>query len=239
MSAQYFRLERADPPKKWQVRVPSESGRGRLVKFGEAGASDFTIHKDTARRARYRDRHQNDRVDDPYAPGFWSWHVLWGETTDIKRAFKSAVKRAEARLPTEALFARQNPATGPRPIPDGFLEGSIITEPVWHGTRRRGLTELRPDLGGEYGIFLTPKRRYARMYAEPRGSVYEVFVNIANPLQVEGKYEISPRDLTEADVRQLERDGFDSIVVASREGVVSEIVAFYPEQVHVFSEVPL
>jgi predicted protein tyrosine phosphatase len=97
--ADYFVLKRADPPKKWQVRVPTASGRGKTVKFGEAGASDFTKHKDNARRQRYRDRHRRDNIRDPYSPGFWSWYVLWGESSDLDTAFKDAVRRAKKLLP--------------------------------------------------------------------------------------------------------------------------------------------
>jgi predicted protein tyrosine phosphatase len=102
----YFVLKRADPPKKWQVRVPTASGRGRTVKFGEAGASDFTKHKDTARRQRYRDRHRRDNIRDPYSPGFWSWYALWGESSNLDTAFKDAVRRAKKLLPSGV---RENP----------------------------------------------------------------------------------------------------------------------------------
>ncbi len=80
--------------KKWDVYVP-HGDRLRKVSYGAAGMSDYTKHKDKERRVRYRARHVGDRVDDPYAPGFWSmWH-LWGESADHKRAFAQAVARAK------------------------------------------------------------------------------------------------------------------------------------------------
>ena len=94
--------------------MPTSSGRGKTVAFGDATMSDYTIHKDKARRERYRTRHQNDRIDDPYAPGFWSWWSLWGESSDLAKAHADAVKRAKKILgvkkDTEGNeVARKNP----------------------------------------------------------------------------------------------------------------------------------
>jgi len=57
---------------------------GRWIHFGAAGMSDFTIHKDKERRARYRARHgkiklQNGRLayTVPTSPAYWSWRILW------------------------------------------------------------------------------------------------------------------------------------------------------------------
>jgi len=96
----YWQLERPSKRsgKKWKVRVPTSSGRGKTVAFGDASMSDYTIHKDKARRERYRTRHQRDRIDDPYAPGFWSWWSLWGESSDLDKAHAAAVKRAKKIL---------------------------------------------------------------------------------------------------------------------------------------------
>jgi hypothetical protein len=112
----YWKLERPSKRsgKKWKVRVPTKSGRGKTVTFGDATMSDYTIHKDKARRERYRTRHQNDRIDDPYAPGFWSWWSLWGESSDLAKAHADAVKRAKKILgvkkDTEGNeVARKNP----------------------------------------------------------------------------------------------------------------------------------
>lgn len=83
--------------KKWDVYVPTLRGL-KKVSFGQAGASDYTLHKDTQRRERYRTRHSNDRIDDPYAPGFWSYYALWGASSDSKIAFRSAVAKAKRLL---------------------------------------------------------------------------------------------------------------------------------------------
>jgi hypothetical protein len=98
-----FKLyESTIPQKKWDVYVPyiqhfSGGVKHRLkkVSYGAKGMSDYTIHHDVDRRSRYRDRHANDHIDDPYKPGFWSmWH-LWGRSSDSKKAFQQAVKKAK------------------------------------------------------------------------------------------------------------------------------------------------
>lgn len=83
--------------KKWDVYVPSVRGL-RKVAFGQLGASDYTIHKDKRRRERYWNRHANDKLNDPYFPGFWSWHALWGASSDLRTAFRTAVKLAKREL---------------------------------------------------------------------------------------------------------------------------------------------
>ena len=66
------------------------------VYFGTSGYSDFTIHKDEARKQRYINRHKNNEdwtksgID---TAGFWSRWLLWNKPTiknsylDIKEKF--------------------------------------------------------------------------------------------------------------------------------------------------------
>ena len=106
----YYMLKRSTRPgKKWMVRVPTSSGRGKVVHFGDSTMQDFTQHKDTARRERYRSRHQRDNLDDPGSPGFWSWHALWGESSNLKTAFSAAVRRAKKL----GVAKRRNPNEEP------------------------------------------------------------------------------------------------------------------------------
>ena len=57
---------------------------GRKVYFGATGYSDFTIHKDEARKERYITRHKNKEnwtksgID---TSGFWSRWYLWNKPT--------------------------------------------------------------------------------------------------------------------------------------------------------------
>lgn len=120
--------------------------------------------------------------------------------------------------------------------PPGFLDGSVYKDILYHGTRTAQPTgfSLRPDFGSEYGIYVSPSFRIARDYGD---RVLKVFVRLLNPLYVRGKYEISPRDLTPADIQRLERQGFDGIVVTMG-GLEDafEVVLFHSEQVWVFGD---
>jgi hypothetical protein len=64
--------------------------------FGANGYSDFTIHKDEARKQRYINRHKTNANWSKYGidtAGFWSRWLLWNKPTikesynDIKRRF--------------------------------------------------------------------------------------------------------------------------------------------------------
>ena len=61
------------------------TNNNKKIYFGQAGASDFTIHKDEARKQRY--------ISGTDTAGFWSRWILWHLPTikesynDIKRRF--------------------------------------------------------------------------------------------------------------------------------------------------------
>ena len=69
---------------------------GRKIYFGAKGYSDYTIHKDPARKQRYIDRHkdrENWTKSGINTAGFWSRWLLWNKPTietsynDIKKRF--------------------------------------------------------------------------------------------------------------------------------------------------------
>jgi hypothetical protein len=76
----YYPYTSDKPDKKYYIITNS----GRKVYFGAAGMSDFTIHKDEARKQRYIDRHKNNEnwtksgID---TAGFWSRWYLWNKPT--------------------------------------------------------------------------------------------------------------------------------------------------------------
>ena len=84
---------KSDKPNKKYFIITNNN---KKVYFGLAGASDFTIHKDEARKQRYINRHKNNEnwtksgID---TAGFWSLYLLWNKPTikesynDIKRRF--------------------------------------------------------------------------------------------------------------------------------------------------------
>jgi hypothetical protein len=74
------------PEKKYYIITNS----GRKIYFGAAGMSDFTKHKDEARKQRYINRHKNNEnwsksgID---TAGFWSRWLLWNKPT-IKESYE-------------------------------------------------------------------------------------------------------------------------------------------------------
>ncbi len=117
------------------------------------------------------------------------------------------------------------------------MAGSIFREPLWHGSDRL-LTRLVPNAPhasgrAEYGIYVTPRRRYARMYGR---YLYAVLADVRSPLVVEGKHEVSPADLTRANVAFLKRLGYDAIVVVPENKTIqeaTEVVLFDARQARI------
>ena len=97
----------AGSPKKWQIKVETPSGGVKTVQFGARGYQDYTQHKDKSRRDNYRSRHRKDKIKDPTKAGFWSWHVLWGDSTDIKKNLASAKKKFRLN-PSEVSVEKKN-----------------------------------------------------------------------------------------------------------------------------------
>jgi CRISPR/Cas system-associated protein endoribonuclease Cas2 len=65
--------------KKYEITF-EKNGKTYVRKFGAAGMSDFTIHKDLERRERYISRHKKDlRTGDPMKPGYLSMYILWNK----------------------------------------------------------------------------------------------------------------------------------------------------------------
>ena len=69
----------------------------KKISFGQAGASDFTQHKDKDRKNRYIDRHKSNEdwtKSGIRTPGFMSKNLLWNKPTieasvnDLNRKYK-------------------------------------------------------------------------------------------------------------------------------------------------------
>lgn len=87
----YYPYKSDKPEKKYYIITNSD----KKVYFGAAGMSDFTKHKDEARKQRYIDRHKkNESWTNKDTAGFWSRWLLWNKPTikasyeDIKKRFK-------------------------------------------------------------------------------------------------------------------------------------------------------
>lgn len=70
-----------DGKHKYEVTLlNTETGRNKTIKFGQAGADDFTITKDKEQKDRYIQRHEKreDWTKSGVATsGFWAKHLLW------------------------------------------------------------------------------------------------------------------------------------------------------------------
>lgn len=71
-----------------------KTNKTKTVSFGAKGYSDFTMHKDEARKQRYLARHKaTEDWTNPITPGSLSRWVLWNKTSltasvaDFKRRF--------------------------------------------------------------------------------------------------------------------------------------------------------
>ena len=65
----------------------------KTIHFGQAGASDYTKHKDKERKERYIDRHKNnENWNNPLTAGFYSRWITWNKPT-ITESIKDTNKR--------------------------------------------------------------------------------------------------------------------------------------------------
>lgn len=90
-----IKIEKAKNKKyKFTAIFNLSDGKLKKVNFGAANYSDYTIHKDKERRKRYRIRHKKDLMtNDPTRPGYLSYYILWGDSTDIKENIKNYIKK--------------------------------------------------------------------------------------------------------------------------------------------------
>jgi hypothetical protein len=82
-----------NPNKKWRATFV-DGEKEKHTDFGQAGAPDFTLTKDEARRDAYRSRHAKDlQTGDHTRAGFLSYYILWNLPTitasiaDYRRRF--------------------------------------------------------------------------------------------------------------------------------------------------------
>jgi hypothetical protein len=87
----YFPYKSDKPEKKYYIITKDD----KRVYFGQASASDFTIHKDPERKQRYINRHEKNEnwtksgID---SAGFWSRWLLWNKPS-IKSSYQDIKKR--------------------------------------------------------------------------------------------------------------------------------------------------
>ena len=77
-----------------------DSNKTYVLSFGASVYSDYTIHKDEARRQRYIARHQkNEDFNESgiYTSGFWSKHLLWNLST-LEASIRDVNKRSNTNV---------------------------------------------------------------------------------------------------------------------------------------------
>ena len=84
------------PSKKKDKKFDAILDNKKVVSFGAAGMSDYTIHKDKERKERYINRHRkNENWNDPKTAGFSAKNVLWNKSSigesikDLNKKYKN------------------------------------------------------------------------------------------------------------------------------------------------------
>ena len=87
----------SDPAKKYMVKLIGNSGRQKTIHFGDASMKDYTLFSAGERMERkraYLQRHAaTENWSDPETAGFWSRHVLWGDTPSVRENLKLTIRR--------------------------------------------------------------------------------------------------------------------------------------------------
>lgn len=85
------------PGKKYMVELETSAGRKKTIHFGDASMKDYTLFSagERAERKRaYLQRHAaTENWNDPETAGFWSRHILWGDTPSIRENLKLTLRR--------------------------------------------------------------------------------------------------------------------------------------------------
>ena len=89
-------IEKAHDGKHKYVAVVHGDPGKRRIPFGAFGMSDYNIHKDPERKARYIARHKRREKwgkSGRLTPGFYSLHLLWGPTTSLRKNVQIMLKK--------------------------------------------------------------------------------------------------------------------------------------------------
>jgi len=76
------------------VATFENNNRTKKTQFGAKGYDDYTITKNKEQRDRYRERHKKDlQTNDPARAGYLSYHILWGDSTNLQTNIANYKKR--------------------------------------------------------------------------------------------------------------------------------------------------
>jgi hypothetical protein len=84
--------------KKYDGIFLNEYDKPLIIPFGQKNASDYTIHGDILRRERYRQRHQQrEDWETPFNAGSLSFHLLWGDSTNLNTNIRNFKKKFDLK----------------------------------------------------------------------------------------------------------------------------------------------
>jgi hypothetical protein len=82
-----------NPKKKYDAVFRLDDGEEKIVRFGAAGYTDYTLSHDDSKKALYLARHAHENWNNPMTAGALSRWILWnkptirGSVTDFKHRF--------------------------------------------------------------------------------------------------------------------------------------------------------
>ena len=77
-----MKIRKSENPKKKYDAIFDD---GRIVSFGAAGYTDYTLGASDTQRERYLARHRStEDWNNPYSPGALSARILWGESRSVE-----------------------------------------------------------------------------------------------------------------------------------------------------------
>ena len=95
--AKLISFGKSDSPGKKYMVVVERDGRKKTIHFGDASMKDYTLFSAEERAARkraYISRHAGrEDWSDPMTAGFWSRHILWGDTPSVAENLKITKRR--------------------------------------------------------------------------------------------------------------------------------------------------
>jgi hypothetical protein len=92
------------PSKKLDKKMDAVFPDGKVISFGAKGYSDYTLHKDPERRARYLARHASDPKSITTAGGL-ARDILWSKPS-LSEAVKFAAKKHGVQIKLDGHLRR-------------------------------------------------------------------------------------------------------------------------------------
>jgi hypothetical protein len=120
--------------------------------------------------------------------------------------------------------------------PPKYVNGKRIEPTKFSKFDQKEKRFLKDD---NFGFYFTPRKKIAYDYAEG-GNVYTCKVNIKNPYYYENIFTYNNKGIIkiatfidEKDKENLINNGYDGVVLLDFSNQISEVIALYPEQIHI------